>query len=114
MFLPTLDALFTRMSASASAVGALIANCSGFYTAPSLIAIITAHYRMWGDVRTFNLSGMGYITGVVVVNIARGVQRAHATWYAIVVTEIVTVGWYSGRDRCKLLLNYFFRTYSVK
>jgi len=67
---------------------------------------------MRADVRTVSLSGMGCAAGVVGVDVARGVLSAHAAArYALVVSaEIVTVGWYSGRDRCKLLLNCFFRT----
>ncbi|OEL19538.1 3-ketoacyl-CoA synthase 4 [Dichanthelium oligosanthes] len=111
MFLPTLDALFARTGVPPSAVGALVVNCSGFCPAPSLAAAIAGHYRMRDDVRAFNLSGMGCAAGVVGVDVARGVLRAHAVGYAVVVSaEIVTVGWYGGRDRGKLLLNCFFRT----
>ena len=113
MYLPTLDALFARTGVPPSAVGALVVNCSGFCPAPSLAALIVGHYRMRADVRTFSLSGMGCAAGVVGVDVARGVLSAHAAAvrYALVVSaEIVTVGWYSGRDRCKLLLNCFFRT----
>ncbi|CAD6224170.1 unnamed protein product [Miscanthus lutarioriparius] len=112
MYLPTLDALFARTGLPPSAVGALVVNCSGFCPAPSLAALIAGHYRMRADVRTFSLSGMGCAAGVVGVDVARGVLSAHAAVrYALVVSaEIVTVGWYSGRDRCKLLLNCFFRT----
>ncbi|XP_062193288.1 3-ketoacyl-CoA synthase 4-like [Phragmites australis] len=111
MFLSTLDALFARTGVPPYAVGALVVNCSGFCPAPSLAAVIAGHYRMRADVRTFNLSGMGCAAGVVGVDVAQGVLRAHAIRYAVVVSaEIVTVGWYSGRDRCKLLLNCFFRT----
>ncbi|KAL6846750.1 hypothetical protein ACP4OV_024198 [Aristida adscensionis] len=113
MFLPTLDELFARTGVPPAAVGALVVNCSGFCPAPSLAALVAAHYRMRADVRTFNLSGMGCAAGVVGVDVARGVLRAHAgaVRYAVVVSaEIVTVGWYCGRDRRKLLLNCFFRT----
>ncbi|KAL6656353.1 hypothetical protein ACP70R_007179 [Stipagrostis hirtigluma subsp. patula] len=113
LFFPTLDELFAKTGVPPSAVGALVVNCSGFCPAPSLAALVAAHYRMRADVRAFNLSGMGCAAGVVGVDVARGVLRAHAATvtYAVVVSaEIVTVGWYSGRDRCKLLLNCFFRT----
>ncbi|XP_039796031.1 3-ketoacyl-CoA synthase 4-like [Panicum virgatum] len=111
MFVPTLDALFARTGVPPSAVGALVVNCSGFCPAPSLAAVVAGHYRMRDDVRALNLSGMGCAAGAVGVDVARGALRAHAIDYAVVVSaEIVTVGWYSGRDRAKLLLNCFFRT----
>ncbi|KAL6845981.1 hypothetical protein ACP4OV_023429 [Aristida adscensionis] len=112
LFFPTLDDLFARTGVPPSAVGALVVNCSGFCPAPSLAAVIAGHYRMRADVRAFNLSGMGCSAGGVGVDVARGVLRAHAAVrYAVVVSaEIVTVGWYSGRERGKLLLNCYFRT----
>ncbi|XP_004957393.1 3-ketoacyl-CoA synthase 4 [Setaria italica] len=111
MFVPTLDALFARTGVPPSAVGALVVNCSGFCPAPSLAALIAGHYRMRADVRALNLSGMGCAAGVVGVDVARAALGAHAVDYAVVLSaEIVTVGWYGGRDRRKLLLNCFFRT----
>ncbi|PAN13436.1 hypothetical protein PAHAL_2G336200 [Panicum hallii] len=111
LFFPTLDDLFAKTGVPPSAVGALVVNCSGFCPAPSLAAIIASRYRMRSDVRTFNLSGMGCAAGVVGVDVARGVLLTHAIPYAVVVSaEIVTVGWYSGKDQGKLLLNCYFRT----
>ncbi|WVZ65589.1 hypothetical protein U9M48_014925 [Paspalum notatum var. saurae] len=112
LFFPTLDDLFARTGVAPSAVGALVVNCSGFCPAPSLAAIIAHRYRMRADVKTFNLSGMGCAAGVVGVDIARRLLLTHpALGYAVVVSaEIVTVGWYSGRDQGKLLLNCYFRT----
>ncbi|KAI4989114.1 hypothetical protein ZWY2020_036431 [Hordeum vulgare] len=113
LFFPTLDELFAKTGVPPSAVGALVVNCSGFGPAPSLTAIIANRYRMPSDVKTFNLSGMGCAAGIVGVDVARGVLKAHAGAidYAVVVSaEIVTIGWYRGRDPTKLLLNCFFRT----
>ncbi|CAN6167707.1 unnamed protein product [Urochloa humidicola] len=113
LFFPALDDLFAKTGVPPHAVGALVVNCSGFCPAPSLAAIIAARYRMREDVKAFNLSGMGCAAGVVGVDVARRVLLAHAAdvGYAVVVSaEIVTVGWYSGRDQGKLLLNCYFRT----
>ncbi|KAM0878919.1 hypothetical protein ACQ4PT_034565 [Festuca glaucescens] len=113
LFFPTLDELFAKTGVPPSAVGALVVSCSGFCPAPSLAAVIVNRYRMRGDVKAFSLSGMGCAAGVVGVDVARGMLRAHAgsVQYAVVVSaEIVTVGWYAGKDPSKLLLNCFFRT----
>ncbi|XP_047051957.1 3-ketoacyl-CoA synthase 4-like [Lolium rigidum] len=113
LFFPTLDELFAKTGVLPSAVGALVVSCSGFCPAPSLAAVIVNRYGMRGDVKAFSLSGMGCSAGVVGVDVARGVLRAHdgAVQYAVVVSaEIVTVGWYAGKDPSKLLLNCFFRT----
>ena len=113
LFFPTLDDLFAKTGVPPSRVGALVVNCSGFCPAPSLAAIIANRYRMRADVRTFNLSGMGCAAGVAGVDVARRLLLTHsgAISYAVVVSaEIVTVGWYSGKDQGKLLLNCYFRT----
>ncbi|CAM0952502.1 unnamed protein product [Alopecurus aequalis] len=113
LFFPTLDELFAKTGVPPSAVGALVVSCSGFCPAPSLSAVIVNRYRMRGDVKAFSLSGMGCAAGVVGVDVASGVLRAHAgaVQYAVVVSaEIVTVGWYAGKDPSKLLLNCVFRT----
>ncbi|KAF8701153.1 hypothetical protein HU200_033815 [Digitaria exilis] len=113
LFFPTLDDLFAKTGVPPSAVGALVVNCSGFCPAPSLAAVIANRYRFRSDVRTFNLSGMGCAAGVVGVDVARRLLLTHgdAMAYGVVVSaEIVTVGWYSGKDQSKLLLNCYFRT----
>ena len=54
---------------------------------------------------------MGCSAGSIGVDVAAGVMRVHATSYVVVVSaEILTVGWYCGKDRGKLLLNCNFRT----
>ncbi|CAL5082432.1 unnamed protein product [Urochloa decumbens] len=116
MLVPTLDALFARSGVPPCAVGAVVVSCSGFCPAPSLASMVTSHYHMRDGVMAYSLSGMGCAAGVAAVDVARGVLAAHGgdavgMGYAVVVTaEIVTVGWYGGRDRGKLLLNCFFRT----
>ncbi|KAG8057457.1 hypothetical protein GUJ93_ZPchr0002g25292 [Zizania palustris] len=111
LFFPTLDDLFAKTGVSPSAVGAIVVNCSGFCATPSLSAIIASHYGMPSDVKTFNLSGMGCAAGAIGMDVARSLLRTHAMSYAVVVSaEIVTVGWYSGKDQSKLLLNCYFRT----
>jgi 3-ketoacyl-CoA synthase len=113
LFFPTLDELFAKTGVPPSAIGALVVSCSGFCPAPSLASVIVNRFRMRGDVRAFSLSGMGCAAGVVGMDAARGVLRAHegSVRYAVVVSaEIVTVGWYTGKDPSKLLLNCFFRT----
>lgn len=112
LFFPALDDLFAKTGVPPSSVGAVVVNCSGFCAAPSLSAIIANRYGMPSDVRTCNLSGMGCAAGAIGVDVAAGLLRAHAAMsYAVVVSaEIVTVGWYSGKDQSKLLLNCYFRT----
>ncbi|KAG2657840.1 hypothetical protein PVAP13_1KG154700 [Panicum virgatum] len=73
--------------------------------------MVANHYPMPSDVRTFNISGMGCSAGVVGVDVASDILVAQPTVaYAVVAsTEVITVGWYNGRDHSKLLLNCTFR-----
>ncbi|KAH0456161.1 hypothetical protein IEQ34_014068 [Dendrobium chrysotoxum] len=112
LLFPTLDDLFSKTRVLPSEIDALVVNCSGFCPVPSLSAMVVNHYSMREDVKSFSLSGMGCSAGAIGVDLAQGVLRARggSARYAIVVsTEIVSTGWYAGKDRRKLLLNCFFR-----
>ncbi|VAI20006.1 unnamed protein product [Triticum turgidum subsp. durum] len=107
LFFPTLDELFAKTGVPPSAVGALVVNCSGFGPAPSLAAIIANRYRMPTDVKTFNLSGMGCAAGIVGVDVARGVLRAHAG-----AVDYAVVGvWAPGKDQRTVLFVPWVPTY---
>ncbi|KAM0939616.1 putative very-long-chain 3-oxoacyl-CoA synthase [Dioscorea sansibarensis] len=114
LFFPILQDLFSKTLISPQEIDILILNCSGFCSTPSLSSIIVNHFAMRDDVKTFNLSGMGCGAGVISVDIARTLLQLNRLSYAVIVsTEVISTGWYSGKDRRKLLLNCFFRTGSA-
>ncbi|CAH9063746.1 unnamed protein product [Cuscuta epithymum] len=91
-------------------IGVLVVNCSIFNPTPSLSAMIINHYKMRGNILSFNLGGMGCSAGIIALDLARDMLQANPNNYALVVsTEMVGFNWYPGKDRSMLLPNCFFR-----
>ncbi|XVE58660.1 hypothetical protein DITRI_Ditri04bG0186500 [Diplodiscus trichospermus] len=107
---PSMDDLLSKAKLSPRDIDILIINCSGFCPSPSLSSIIVNKYSMRSDVKSYNLSGMGCSAGAIGIDLARNLLKTNKNSYAIVLsTEILSSGWYSGRERCMLLLNCLFR-----
>ncbi|KAI6696235.1 hypothetical protein NL676_016354 [Syzygium grande] len=107
---PVLDDLLEKTNVHARDIDILIVNCSGFCPSPSLSSIIVNRYSMRSDVKSFNISGMGCSASALGVDMAKSLLKVHKDSYAVVLsTEILSTGWYSGRERPKLLLNCLFR-----
>ncbi|KAL5559579.1 hypothetical protein UlMin_035790 [Ulmus minor] len=105
-----LDELFEKTKIRPKDVGVLVVNCSIFNPTPSLSAMIINHYKMRGNVLSYNLGGMGCSAGIIAVDLARDMLQANPNNYAVVVsTEMVGYNWYAGKDRSMLIPNCFFR-----
>ncbi|CAA7394973.1 unnamed protein product [Spirodela intermedia] len=105
-----LDELFEKCRIRPKDVGILVVNCSLFNPTPSLSAMVVNHYKMRGNILSYNLGGMGCSAGVIALDLARDMLQANPNSYAVVVsTEMVTFNWYTGRDRSMLIPNCFFR-----
>lgn len=105
-----LDELFEKTKIRPKDVGVLVVNCSIFNPTPSLSAMIINHYKMRGNILSYNLGGMGCSAGVIAVDLARDILRANPNNYAVVVSsEMVGYNWYPGRDRSMLIPNCYFR-----
>ncbi|OAY66665.1 3-ketoacyl-CoA synthase 10, partial [Ananas comosus] len=105
-----LDELFEKCRVRPKDVGILVVNCSLFNPTPSLSAMIVNHYKMRGNILSYNLGGMGCSAGIIAVDLARDMLQANPNNYAVVVsTEAVTFTWYSGRNRSMLIPNCYFR-----
>ena len=105
-----LDELFEKTRIRPKDVGVLVVNCSIFNPTPSLSAMIINHYKMRGNILSYNLGGMGCSAGVIAIDLARDMLQSNPNNYAVVVsTEVVGYNWYQGRDRSMLIPNCFFR-----
>ncbi|KAJ9548491.1 hypothetical protein OSB04_021034 [Centaurea solstitialis] len=105
-----MDELFHKTGIRPKDVGILIVNCSIFNPTPSLSAMVINHYKMRGNILSFNLGGMGCSAGIIAVDLARDMLQANPNSVAVVVsTEMVGFNWYTGRERSMLLPNCFFR-----
>ncbi|XP_021746428.1 3-ketoacyl-CoA synthase 10-like [Chenopodium quinoa] len=105
-----LDELFEKTRIRPKDVGVLVVNCSIFNPTPSLSAMIINHYKMRGNVLSYNLGGMGCSASIIAVDLARDMLQANPNSFAVVVsTEMVGFNWYPGNDRSMLIPNCFFR-----
>jgi 3-ketoacyl-CoA synthase len=106
-----LDELFEKTKVKPKDIGVLVVNCSLFNPTPSLSAMIVNKYKMRGNIRTFNLGGMGCSAGVISIDLAKDILQVHGGTYAVVVSmENITQNWYFGNRRSMLIPNCLFRT----
>ncbi len=105
-----LDELFLKTGLKPKDIGILVVNCSLFSPTPSLSSMIVNHYKMRGNIVSLNLGGMGCSAGVIAINLAKDLLQVYRNSYAIVVSmENITLNWYLGNDRSKLVSNCIFR-----
>uniref|UniRef100_A0A0E0HIL6 3-ketoacyl-CoA synthase n=1 Tax=Oryza nivara TaxID=4536 RepID=A0A0E0HIL6_ORYNI len=105
-----LDKLFKFTGVKPKDVGVLVVNCSLFNPTPSLSAMIVNKYKLRGNIKSFNLGGMGCSAGVIAVDLARDMLQVHRNTYAVVVsTENITQNWYFGNRKSMLIPNCLFR-----
>uniref|UniRef100_A0A0C9QN79 3-ketoacyl-CoA synthase n=1 Tax=Wollemia nobilis TaxID=56998 RepID=A0A0C9QN79_9CONI len=105
-----LDNLFKKTGLKPKDIGILVVNCSLFNPTPSLSAMIVNKYKLRGNIRSFNLGGMGCSAGVIAIDLAKDLLQVHGNTYAVVVsTENITQNWYFGNKKSMLIPNCLFR-----
>lgn len=105
-----IDGLLAKTSINPKDIGILVVNCSLFNPTPSLSAMIINHYKLRGNTVSYNLGGMGCSAGLISIDLAKKLLQVHPNSYALVVsTENITLNWYYGNDRSKLVSNCLFR-----
>lgn len=105
-----IDALLEKTGVKAKDIGILVVNCSLFNPTPSLSAMIVNHYKLRGNVLSFNLGGMGCSAGLISIDLAKQLLQVHPNSYALVVSmENITLNWYFGNNRSMLVSNCLFR-----
>nr|XP_025674243.2 3-ketoacyl-CoA synthase 4-like [Arachis hypogaea] len=81
-----------------------------FNPTPSLSAMIVNKYKLRGNIRSFNLGGMGCSAGVIAIDLAKDMLQVHRNTYAVVIsTENITQNWYFGNKKSILIPNCLFR-----
>lgn len=89
-----LDNLFAGTGVKPKDIGILIVNCSLFNPTPSLSSMIINKYKLRGNIKSFNLGGMGCSAGMISIGLARDLLQVHRNSYAVVVsTENITQNW---------------------
>nr|WDA53417.1 3-ketoacyl-CoA synthase 2 [Erycina pusilla] len=104
------DELFAKTKLKPKDIGILIVNCSLFNPTPSLSSMIVNHYKLRGNILSYNLGGMGCSAGLISIDLAKQLLQSHPNSYALVVsTENITLNWYFGNNRSMLVSNCLFR-----
>ncbi|KAB1204556.1 3-ketoacyl-CoA synthase 11 [Morella rubra] len=105
-----LDQLFEKTCLRPKDIGVLIVNCSLFNPTPSLSAMVINHYKLRGNIISYNLGGMGCSAGLIAIDLAKDLLRVHPNSYALAISmESITLNWYIGNDRSMLVSNGLFR-----
>ncbi|XP_059638051.1 3-ketoacyl-CoA synthase 11-like [Cornus florida] len=105
-----IDELFAKTSVKPKDIGILVVNCSLFNPTPSLSAMVINHYKLRGNIESYNLGGMGCSAGLISIDLAQKLLQVHPNSYALVISmENITLNWYFGNDRSKLVSNCLFR-----
>ncbi|XP_075477258.1 3-ketoacyl-CoA synthase 11-like [Primulina tabacum] len=105
-----IDELLAKTGVKAKDIGILVVNCSLFNPTPSLSAMVVNHYKLRGNILSYNLGGMGCSAGLISIDLAKQLLLVHPNSYALVVSmENITLNWYCGNNRSMLVSNCIFR-----
>ncbi|CAI9118332.1 OLC1v1019891C1 [Oldenlandia corymbosa var. corymbosa] len=105
-----IDQLLQKTGVKAKDIGILVVNCSLFCPTPSLSAMIVNHYKLRGNILSYNLGGMGCSAGLISIDLAKQLLQVQPNSYALVVSmENITLNWYFGNNRSMLVSNCIFR-----
>ncbi|KAL2455976.1 putative 3-ketoacyl-CoA synthase 2 [Forsythia ovata] len=107
----SIDALLSKTLVDPESIDIVIVTSGGFSPTPSLSSLIVNHYKLKPEVKTYNLSGMGCSSGVMSMDLAARILRGSRKVQnvLVVITESITLNWYSGDSRPMLVTNCIFR-----
>nr|WDA53418.1 3-ketoacyl-CoA synthase 2 [Erycina pusilla] len=104
------DEIMAMTGVRAKDIAVLVVNCSIYNPTPTMSAMIVNRYKLRGNVKSYNLAGMGCSAGVIAIDLAKRLLQVHSDSYALVVsTENMTLNAYFGNDRSMLVSNSLFR-----
>ena len=107
---PVFEDLLSKTKLKPRDIDIIIVNCSGFCPEPSLSSIIINKYKMREDVKSYTLTGMGCSASAIAVDMAKNILNTRRNSNAVILsTEILSTGWYQGKEKEKLIINCMFR-----
>ncbi|KAG6504325.1 hypothetical protein ZIOFF_036656 [Zingiber officinale] len=100
-----IDELIAKTNIKPKDIGILVVNCSLFNPTPSLFAMVVNHYKLKGNIVSYNLGGMGCSAGLISIDLAKNLLQVHPNSYALVISmENITLNWYFDNDSSMLNL----------
>ncbi|KAG5616769.1 hypothetical protein H5410_016593 [Solanum commersonii] len=107
---PVFEDLLAKTKITPRDIDVLIVNCSGFCPAPSLSSIIVNKFGMREDIKSYTISGMGCSASALAIDITQNIFKSHKDSIAVILsTEILSTGWYPGKEPSMLVINCLFR-----
>uniref|UniRef100_A0A8I6Y9Y1 3-ketoacyl-CoA synthase n=2 Tax=Hordeum vulgare subsp. vulgare TaxID=112509 RepID=A0A8I6Y9Y1_HORVV len=105
------DDLLAKTGINLDAISVLITNISAFCPVPSIADVIVNRYKLRGDLRIINLSGMACSASVNAVGLASNMLRVmpRGSHALLVSTETIGPSYYEGNTRSMQLSNILFR-----
>ena len=73
-----IDDLLQKTGVKPKDIGILIVNCSLFNPTPSLSAMVVNHYKLRGNIISYNLGGMGCSAGLISIDLAKHLLQVSA------------------------------------
>ncbi|KAE8798410.1 3-ketoacyl-CoA synthase 6 [Hordeum vulgare] len=106
-----IDDLLSKTCIDREAINALIINCNVFCPVPSISDMIVNRYKLRGDIRVMNLSGMACSASVTAVGLASSILQVMPWGSLALVVSAETTGpcYYLGNKRSMQLVNILFR-----
>ena len=81
-----IDEVLQKTGVKAKDIGILVVNCSLFNPTPSLSAMIVNHYKLRGNILSYNLGGMGCSAGLISIDLAK--QLLQVVYYISLISII--------------------------
>ncbi|KAL8156706.1 hypothetical protein AgCh_001712 [Apium graveolens] len=107
-----MDSLFEKTGIDPEHIDVLVVNGSSCVLKPTLTDMVINKYKMRGDIKSFNLSGMGCSGSVIAVDLVGHLFQAHANCNAVIgSTAILLSNRKSFRHRAKYRLLHIVRTH---
>lgn len=66
-----IDELLEKTGVKPKDIGILVVNCSLFNPTPSLSSMVVNHYKLRGNIVSYNLGGMGCSAGLISIDLAK-------------------------------------------
>ncbi|XP_044961779.1 3-ketoacyl-CoA synthase 5-like [Hordeum vulgare subsp. vulgare] len=110
-----IDDLLAKTCIKHDAIDGLITNCSAFCPIPSIADMIVNKYKLRGDIRVMNLSGMACSASMIAVGLASNMLQVMAQGSHVLVVSTETIGpsYYSGNKPSMQLSNILLRVGGV-
>lgn len=97
-----IDELLDKTNVKAKDIGILVVSCSLFNPTPSLSAMVVNHYKLRGNIISYNLGGMGCSSGLISIDLARQLLQVSKAKRAV--TSFMRINIYN----CTLFLLLLF------